>query len=220
MNTIGTDKQISVLFGADTRTEKLITINIGTGAGTPVDPTNLIGFPQVECLVFAPYTLFGYSNSTIDEFITINRTTGRGILFPVAGTSELIDIEGLAFIMADTSLFGNTAALTTDTEADNETSAPENYTLKQNYPNPFNPTTKIRFDIPDKFVGGEHVQLRIYNLLGELVRVLVDEQKFPGQYVVEWDGRDKHGKFVSSGIHIYQLVAGDLKETKRMLLLK
>lgn len=97
---------------------------------------------------------------------------------------------------------------------------PVAFRLAQNYPNPFNPTTKIRYDVPNKMSDGVSVQLRIYNLLGELVRVLVDEQKFPGQYVVEWDARDRSGLQVSSGIYVYQIVAGDFSATKRMLLLK
>jgi flagellar hook assembly protein FlgD len=64
------------------------------------------------------------------------------------------------------------------------------------------------------------VQLKIYNLLGELVRVIVDEHKFPGRYTVEWDGRNEFGEAVSSGIYLYQLVAGEFRETKRMVLLK
>ncbi|MFQ5769487.1 MAG: T9SS type A sorting domain-containing protein, partial [bacterium] len=99
-------------------------------------------------------------------------------------------------------------------------SLPVEFQLAQNYPNPFNPTTKIRFDIPEKITDGVQVQLRIYNLLGKLVRVLVDEHKFPGQYLAEWDARDETDAVVSSGIYIYQLTAGEFRKTRRMLLLK
>ncbi|MFQ5865510.1 MAG: choice-of-anchor D domain-containing protein, partial [bacterium] len=97
---------------------------------------------------------------------------------------------------------------------------PVEFHLAQNYPNPFNPTTKIQFDLPDRLSDGVHVQLRIYNLLGKLVRVLVDEHRFAGQYIVEWNGKDEHGRFVASGIYLYQLVARDFKQTKQMVLLK
>ncbi len=99
-------------------------------------------------------------------------------------------------------------------------SLPQQFNLAQNYPNPFNPTTQIRFDVPERLSDGVPVQLKIYNLLGELVRVLTDGHKFPGQYIVEWDGRNQYGELVSSGIYVYQLVAGDFRETKRMVLLK
>lgn len=97
---------------------------------------------------------------------------------------------------------------------------PEEFQLAQNYPNPFNPTTTIRFDIPESLTGEALVRLRIYNLLGELVRTLVDEQKFPGQYTVQWDGKNTRFEPVSSGIYIYRLTAGEFKQTRRMLLLK
>ena len=97
---------------------------------------------------------------------------------------------------------------------------PAEFRLSQNYPNPFNPTTQIRIDIPERLNGGVQTQVKIYNLLGELVRVVMDEQKFPGQHIAEWDGRNENGESVSSGIYIYQLLAGEFRETKRMVLLK
>ncbi|MFQ5709557.1 MAG: T9SS type A sorting domain-containing protein, partial [bacterium] len=111
--------------------------------------------------------------------------------------------------------FGDHVDYTLDLQA-----IPDKFDLAQNFPNPFNPTTNIRFDVPDQLANGVHVQLRIYNLLGELVRTLMDEQKFPGQYVAEWNGRNDRDESVSSGIYIYQLVAGKVRATKRMLLLR
>ncbi len=99
-------------------------------------------------------------------------------------------------------------------------SLPAEFHLTQNYPNPFNPSTKIRIDIPERMSEGVTVQLRVYNLLGELVQTILDEHKLPGEYTVEWDGRNKSGEMVTSGIYLYQIVAGGFRETKRMLLLK
>ncbi len=99
-------------------------------------------------------------------------------------------------------------------------SLPKQFALAQNYPNPFNPTTTIRFDIPDRMADGVQTTLRIYNLLGALVRELVDERLLPGRHSVIWNGLDRHGRPVSSGIYLYRLVAGDFKQTRRMLLLK
>ncbi|MFQ5638520.1 MAG: FlgD immunoglobulin-like domain containing protein [bacterium] len=97
---------------------------------------------------------------------------------------------------------------------------PEEFQLVQNYPNPFNPTTKIQFDIPASHADGVKVQLKIYNLLGELVRTLVDEQKGAGRYVVEWNAQNDKGEPVSTGIYIYRLTAGDFHKTNRMVFLK
>lgn len=97
---------------------------------------------------------------------------------------------------------------------------PTEFLLSQNYPNPFNPTTTIRFSLPARVADGTRVQLRIYNALGELLRVLVDEKMFPGNYAVTWDGQNRDGATVASGIYIYQLVVGETKQTKRMVVLR
>jgi hypothetical protein len=97
---------------------------------------------------------------------------------------------------------------------------PAEFALSQNYPNPFNPTTTIRFGIPEKLTAGIPVRLRIYNAIGELVRTLVDETISPGQYAIEWDGRNARGEIAASGIYLYQFVAGEFSQTKRMLFLK
>jgi hypothetical protein len=208
----------TVLFATDTRSGKLITIDTNTGAGTPVHPTNLIGFPNVEGLAFASdSTLFGFSNSTIDEFITINTSSGIGTIFSTTG-SQGLDIEGLTFMRPDSLLTASSASITTT--IDTPPSVPKLYALDQNYPNPFNPTTNIRFTIAAQLTDGTFVRLSVYNILGGLVRTLVEQKFNPGQYVVQWDGRNDQGDSVPSGIYIYQLVSGDLKETKQMILLK
>jgi len=62
--------------------------------------------------------------------------------------------------------------------------------------------------------------LKIYNVLGELVRTLVDEPKSPGVHYEVWDGKDGQGNQVASGIYFYRLRAGQFTETKKMVLLK
>jgi flagellar hook assembly protein FlgD len=90
------------------------------------------------------------------------------------------------------------------------------YTLIQNYPNPFNSETTIRYSIPLK----TEVRLIIYNLNGQKVRTLVNEEKASGSYTVTWDGKDDKGQNVVSGIYIYDMNAGDFTEKKKMVLLK
>ena len=96
---------------------------------------------------------------------------------------------------------------------------PQAFELAQNYPNPFNPTTDIRYEIPDSR-SPVHTTLKVYNILGQEVRTLVDEVKEPGYYIVNWNGRNRFGNDVASGIYFYKLIAGDFTATKRMLLLK
>ena len=93
---------------------------------------------------------------------------------------------------------------------------PEIFRLSQNYPNPFNPRTHIVYQLP----RAGQVALVVYNVQGQAVCRLVDEQQGAGEHEVVWDGVDGAGRPVASGIYFYQLVAGQFAETKKMLLLK
>ncbi|MGB2769137.1 MAG: T9SS type A sorting domain-containing protein, partial [Candidatus Zixiibacteriota bacterium] len=86
----------------------------------------------------------------------------------------------------------------------------------QNYPNPFNPRTSIRFALPQD----AHVSLTVYNVLGQKVVTLVDEEQPAGYETVWWDGKDATGDEVSSGIYFYRLEADEFLEVKKMLLVK
>lgn len=97
---------------------------------------------------------------------------------------------------------------------------PKAFALGQNYPNPFNPSTTLTFDIPDEKVQGVHVELKVYNIRGQLVRTLVDEVKQPGHFVVQWNGRNEKGEIASSGVYFYRIKAGDFVTTRKMVLLK
>ncbi len=103
---------------------------------------------------------------------------------------------------------------------DEFSSIPANYFLSQNYPNPFNPTTVISYQLPA--TGGQRsaVSLKVYNVLGQEVRTLVDEEQPPGYYSVSWDGRDSEGEEVCSGVYFYRLKAGGFTKSRRMLLLR
>jgi hypothetical protein len=100
---------------------------------------------------------------------------------------------------------------------------PERFTLSQNYPNPFNPSTTIPFRVKSlEFGVGRPIRttLKIYNILGQRVRTLVDEDKLPGRYNIVWDGKDNSGKDVGSGIYFYQLRTKECTDTKKMVLLR
>ncbi|HEX7357664.1 MAG TPA: T9SS type A sorting domain-containing protein, partial [Ignavibacteriaceae bacterium] len=85
------------------------------------------------------------------------------------------------------------------------------YHLSQNFPNPFNPVTKIAYEIP----RNEFVKLKVYNSLGEEVITLVDENRSPGRYEIEFDGSS-----LTSGIYLYRIDAGGFLESHKMILLK
>jgi len=87
----------------------------------------------------------------------------------------------------------------------------KSFYLYQNYPNPFNPTTTIEFSLPRT----EFVTLKIFNILGEEVDVLVSKKLPPGKYKHEWDARE-----LASGVYLYRIQAGDFVKSRKMVLLK
>ena len=87
---------------------------------------------------------------------------------------------------------------------------PTQFALYQNFPDPFNPSTTIRYAIPKPC----KVSLKIFNLLGELVAILVDQEQQQAYYEIRW------GPQLPSGMYLYRLQAGDFVETKKLLLLK
>ena len=93
---------------------------------------------------------------------------------------------------------------------------PLTFDLKQNYPNPFNSQTIIPYEIPYR----EHVLLRVIDLSGRVVANLVNEEQNPGSYRVTWNGRDRVGKLVSSGVYIYEFKAGTHRDVRRVLHLR
>lgn len=94
---------------------------------------------------------------------------------------------------------------------------PTTYELSQNFPNPFNPATTIRYGLP----SAERVMLKIYNLLGAEVTTLVDnEPKAAGYHAAIWDGRDKNGRVVASGVYVYRMKAGSFSKSKKLALLR
>ncbi len=93
---------------------------------------------------------------------------------------------------------------------------PGKFSLDQNYPNPFNPTTEIHFNIP----ADSKVELRIFNVLGQLVKTLVNDNYTSGEHSVRWDATNEVGSKVTSGVYIYQLKSGNLIQNRKMVLIK
>jgi len=98
----------------------------------------------------------------------------------------------------------------------------DRFSLEQCYPNPFNTETLIRYSIKDGGQGPHKisVSLKVYNLLGVVVRTLVDSSQWTGSYSVVWNGRDEQGENAASGIYFYRLQAGDFVQTRKMILLR
>ena len=97
-----------------------------------------------------------------------------------------------------------------------ENELPAGFELRQNYPNPFNPSTTIAYRVGENST----VNLRVYNLLGQPVRTLVNQVQSPGDYRISWNGRDDAGRALPSGVYFYQLKAGGFGKIKKMLLVE
>jgi len=96
------------------------------------------------------------------------------------------------------------------------TPVPLTFALEQNHPNPFNPTTTISFSVPT----AGRTNLDVFNVLGQHVRCLLDDDIEAGAHSIVWDGKDGDGHSVASGIYLYRLRAGKAVESKKMVLLK
>jgi hypothetical protein len=100
---------------------------------------------------------------------------------------------------------------------------PKDYMLEQNYPNPFNPSTKIKYSVPSLTVNGVEgsvpVTLKVFDILGNEVTTLVNEEKAPGTYEVEFSTHNGISN-LSSGIYIYRFESAGFVDTKKMILLK
>lgn len=93
---------------------------------------------------------------------------------------------------------------------------PRVFGLSQNFPNPFQHTTRIPYQLPVR----SSVRMEIYNTAGQLVDVLVDEEKDPGYHSVEWGGKDEFGREVSNGVYLSRINAGDFTATKKLVVLR
>lgn len=94
---------------------------------------------------------------------------------------------------------------------DNENSMPKEFMLYNNYPNPFNPTTKIKYAVPKASL----VTLKVYDILGREIITLINEEKSPGNYEVEFNATN-----LPSGVYFYKMQAGSYSETKKMVLMR
>ena len=93
---------------------------------------------------------------------------------------------------------------------------PETYALHQNYPNPFNPITTLRYDLPED----SHVNITVYDMLGRVVKTMVNQPQNAGFRFIIWDATNDFGKPISAGIYLYKIQAGEYISTKKMVLLK
>ncbi len=178
--------------------DAVFKVDLNTGDTTLVGNTGLNKL--TNAIAFDEnLNLFGIigADSEIADFVSINTSNGEGTIIGSVGYKN---ISGLAYTDKSVSDVKN--------ERQN---IPLDYALRQNYPNPFNPATRINFVTP----VASFVELKVYDILGREVAVLLNEEKPAGYYDIEFDAGG-----LPSGIYLYQLKAGSFTETKKMMLLK
>jgi ligand-binding sensor domain-containing protein len=156
--------------------------------------------------IFAGIFNEGVYRSTDDG---INWTQINSGLTNVTVVSISINPSGIIFAVTSGGLFRSVQSTTSVRYL--STNAPIGFSLNQNYPNPFNPSTTISFYIPNS----SFVNLKVYDILGNEVATLVNEEKATGSYELNFNALE-----LSSGIYFYKLQAGNFIETKKMILLK
>ena len=214
LNAIAFHPETNVLWAAITKgfgagKDSLYTVDLTTGDVTPVGVT---GFNIVtNDLAFdGDNKLYGVTGTSNQEgkIFEINQVDGSGTLIGTGiGFNHTV---GLAY-----SVNGPIVSV------DDVDAIPKEYALKQNYPNPFNPITKIEFSLP----VASDVELVVYNILGQQIATLINEQRNAGNHSVIWDATDSFGKKLSSGIYLYSVKAtgnngSKFQETRKMVLLK
>ena len=150
-------------------------------------------------------------------------TVGEKMVFKLWNRSENKEIELSAIFDKGDGKFGTDAYALANLKGISS-QLPERFELAQNYPNPFNPETKISYSLPKDC----DVKLTIYNIMGQKIRVLVDEHQTAGCKSVLWDGKNDSGDDAASGIYFYRIRVedpassgvGDFSDTKKLMLLR
>jgi hypothetical protein len=215
LNSIVFNPTTNEMWGAMRKTfgnpkDSMYTINLQTGEATPVGRT---GFTQMtnDMSFDGDGNLYGVTSLPNQEgqFFQIDQTSGAGTL--IGSGVGYNHTTGLAYSI-------NGPVVSVDQV---NTTIPKNYALAQNYPNPFNPTTKIEYSLPIT----ADVQLIIYNILGQQVASLINEQKSAGNHSIQWNADGSNGVKLSSGVYMYKLKAtgidgSEFQQIRKMVLLK
>ena len=237
--------QISTDTGTDDLGGSTIVFNFDTTAiRFPINPLNDIDYFFIIFMSsnYSAATVTRPMNNQIWVNIDLPYTNNNSGTV-VVGSPEWTDVVSIQFNIVDPDRSANLSWLTMSPfwgiyDADNSTlwetgefedfptsvesvsELPTKYDLSQNYPNPFNPSTKIKFTIPSGSTQhGVPVQLKVYDILGNEVATLVDEEKNPGVYEVEFSTSSGVSN-LSSGIYIYRIESSDFVNTKKMILLR
>jgi hypothetical protein len=185
--------------------------------GVPVSPY-VFGFPvQVSFPLHAGLLeALGLTPDDLGVFFS-----GLGGTLDSTGVSNVVVDTALGMVYAEVEHFSDVVVApkrgTTAVPGGGE-ALPSVSRLYANYPNPFNPDTRIRFDLSGS--RNRNVTVKIYNVMGREIRTLWNGPCAPGSHTVTWDGRDERGLAMGSGVYLVRLEVQELRQTRRMVLLK
>lgn len=217
--------------------EKLHDFTTATEITISNDPRTRVY--KFDCPHGAVYVMWSETGDAPPDFDYRNNPTGETVSFESANN---VDSLKLTHIITDTIntipevkmiptqngqftiqlgyepifLEGDTLAVVTNIKSNSQSSLPSFFRLEQNYPNPFNPRTVMEYQL----LRVADVEISIFNPGGQKVATLVQDCQIVGSHKIIWDGKDKFGQQVASGIYLYQLKAGEFITVKKMTLLR
>ena len=146
------------------------------------------------------------------NIIGANRAIGQVIcLSPPDGPNSFITKSGYCFKVGE-----GAGVFITGVDQQKAKHTPINFSLEQNYPNPFNPTTRIQYSLSNP----GHVKLKIFNSIGQAIKILVDQYQYIGDYSIEWDAKDERSMSAPSGIYFYQIQTDAFTSVRKMVLIR
>ena len=215
----------SVTFGELGTEFEEIRVNFLPDILHPTHPENWLWPDWLIELTEDAEQIFRYKDNEFGAGVRLDRNHYRTVYLPWPDffavdsleNGDLVPREGLTQAIENIlEWFGTRTSLDV---TDGEVRIPGGYHLAQNYPNPFNSATVIRYQIGDSR-SPVHTTLKVFNILGQEIQILLNELREPGAYTIQWDGRDNKGAEVSSGVYFYRLKVGNYICTKRMILLR
>lgn len=228
---VGGTRRQKVLFGSrPPDTASYMTLPAGIAGETQLSSGDINGDGFSDIMIRTNILYGGIDIDSIADIVVNNPDTSAspGFALAVAFAGDIDGNESKEFLLSSYGgsshkgvVFVFTSNLTFVGEQEEKKQL--NFHLHQNYPNPFNSGTTIPYTVnsTQKTAHSEgRVKLTVYNILGQKVKVLVDERKPPGYYEVTWDGRDDSGQEVGSGVYLCRLKARGFLEVRKIVLLK
>lgn len=188
----------------------------GEDADTIPGEIHIVGDAQTAPPLDSGSGPVGYLNfQVIDQPIPQNTLIPICFVFRNSSDNTMIDSAGNTIDSSQIDYVCGAITITSTDVQNPKGTRPVSFELGQNYPNPFNPSTSFSLTLPK---SGRY-SVRIYNLAGQVVKSFEGEAG-PGNLIFTWDGTDRNGKPLASGVYFYKAEAGGFAATKRMLLIK